>query len=298
MPWSSASPTMSSSTSEARSAPALTRGRLQTTFARDPEGKSYLARQYASYPFHLCRAQYLDLDLPEMASLYVQTSAGGIYAGDRLHVEIRTEAGARAHVTTQASSIAYRMPGGEARQRVHLSGGPGSLLEYLPDPTILFPEARLRTAITLAPAPGALIVAGDSFLPHDPGGGGRPFGFCAGETRVVGPEGRLLALDRFHFDGPAWTAGSTGVSRTHRMQGTLVAAGDAAAPGALLDALREALAGTPASVYGAASTLPNGCGAWARLLAADGAELNDSMLQLWSALRTKVTGRPPARRRK
>ena len=288
---------MSSSTLEVASTAPRTRGRVQAAFAADPGGKSYLARQYASYPFHLCRAQYLDPDLPEMASLYLQTSAGGLYAGDRLSVEISTEAGAKAHVTTQASSLAYRMPDGEARQQVLLSGGPGSLLEYLPDPTILFPEARLRTKVTLRPAPGALIIAGDSFLPHDPDGTGRPFGLCAGETRVVGPDGRLLALDRFRTGGTAWAENTAGVSGAHCMQGTLVAAGDAVAPAALLNALREALAKAPA-VYGAASTLPNGCGAWTRLLATDGAELTEAMTKLWAALRASVTGHTPARRRK
>ena len=289
---------MSSSTTEARNTPARTSGRLQVAFASDPGGKSYLARQYASYPFHLCRAQYLDPELPDMASLYVQTSAGGIYAGDRLNVEIRTGAGARAHVTTQASSIAYRMPEGEARQRILLSGGTASLLEYLPDPTILFPEARLRTHLTLEPGPGALIVTGDSFLPHDPDGAGRSFGFYAGETRIVGPEGRLLSLDRFRFDGADWSAGRAGVSGSRRMQGTLVAAGDAAAPETLLDVLREGLAKAPPAVYGAASVLPNRGGAWARVLAADGAELTETMHALWSALRARITGHLPARRRK
>ncbi len=289
---------MSSSTTEARRAPARTRGRLRTAFAVDARGKSYLARQYASYPFHLCRAQYLDPDLPEMASLYVQTSAGGLYSGDRLDVEIRTEAGAKAHITTQAASIAYRMPEGEARQRIHLSGGPGSLLEYLPDPTILFPEARLRTAVTLEPAPGALIIAGDAFLPHDPGGGDRPFAFCAGESRVVGPGNRLRALDRFHLDGAAWMAGTAGVSGKRLMQGTLIAAGDAAAPETLLAALRDGLAKAPPAVYGAACALPNRGGAWARLLAADAAELTETMTGLWAALRARVTGHLPAPRRK
>ena len=289
---------MSSSTTEARSAPALTRGRLEVAFAADARGKSYLARQYASYPFHLCRAQYLDPDLPDMASLYVQTSAGGIYSGDRLNVEIRAEPGAKAHVTTQASSIAYRMPEGEARQRILLSGGTASLLEYLPDPTILFPESRLRTNLTLEPGPGALIVTGDSFLPHDPDGAGRDFGFYAGATRIVDPEGRLLSLDRFRFDGADWSAGRAGVSGSRRMQGTLVAAGDAAAPEALLDALRDGLAKAPPAVYGAASVLPNRGGAWARLLAADGAELTATMTALWAALRESITGHLPARRRK
>ena len=210
---------------------------------------------------------------------------------------IAAEDGAKAHVTTQASSLAYRMPDGEARQHVRLSGGSGSLLEYLPDPTILFPEARVRSAITLRPSPGALIIAGDSFLPHDPAGTDRRFGLFAGETRVVGANGRVLALDRFSTTGADWAEQTTGVSGAHCMQGSLVAADDAAPLPELLEALREALAKT-AAVYGAASMLPNGCGVWARLLAADGMQLTETMTSLWTALRVQVTGRPPARRRK
>ena len=288
---------MSSSTAEALDTPPRTRGRVEAIFAPDPSGRTYLARQFASYPFHLCRAQYPDPDLPDMATLYLQTSAGGLFAGDRHCLEIAAEDGAKAHVTTQASSLAYRMPDGEARQHVRLSGGSGSLLEYLPDPTILFPEARVRSAITLRPSPGALIIAGDSFLPHDPAGTDRRFGLFAGETRVVGANGRVLALDRFSTTGADWAEQTTGVSGAHCMQGSLVAAGDAAPLPELLEAVRKALAKT-AAVYGAASMLPNGCGVWARLLAADGMQLTETMTSLWTALRVQVTGRPPARRRK
>ena len=100
------------------------------------------------------------------------------------------------------------------------------------------------------------------------------------------------------LSGADWSAGRAGVSGARRMQGTLVAAGDAAAPETLLDALREGLAKAPPAVYGAASILPNGCGAWTRLLAADGAELTETMTRLWAALRERVTGHLPARRRK
>ena len=112
--------------------------------------------------------------------------------------------------------------------------------------------------------------------------------------------GRLLSLDRFHIEGAAWTSGTAGVSGEHRMQGTLVAAGDAVAPETLLEVLREGLAKAPPAACAAASSLPNRAGAWARLLAADGAELRRAMAQLWTALRARVTGHPPppARRRK
>ncbi len=288
---------MSSSTSEIRVAP-HTRGRLQADFACDPAGKCYLKKQFASYPFHVCRVQYLDPDLPNFATLYIQSSAGGIHAGDRLKLEISTEAGACAHVTTQASTLVYRMPDGEARQQVHLSGGPGSLLEYVPDPTILFPEGRLHSALTLQLAPDAFIIAGDSFLSHDPAGTGRPFGFYSGETRIVGGDGRLRCLDRYRTEGAAWFAGTTGVNNVGRMQGTIIGAGDVVAPEMLLAALRDVLSNTPPTVYGAASTLPNDCGVWARLLAAEGAELTETMTRLWSALRSTVTGCQPAQRRK
>lgn len=65
----------------------------------------------------------------------------------------------------------------------------------------------------------------------------------------------------------------------------------------MLAAMREGLADTP-SVYAAASTLPNDCGAWARLLVDDGAVLKDAVTKLWMALRRGITGQAPALRRK
>ncbi len=101
--------------------PRLTKGRLELVFAPDAEGRSFLARQFASYPFHVCRAQYLDAELPEMASLYLQSSAGGLFAGDRLGVSITCKPNAMAHVTTQASTIADPMPEEEAVLMLNLA---------------------------------------------------------------------------------------------------------------------------------------------------------------------------------
>ena len=61
--------------------PRRTKGRLDLVFKPDAEGRSFLGRQFASYPFHVCRVQYLDAEQPHMASLYLQSSAGGLFAG-------------------------------------------------------------------------------------------------------------------------------------------------------------------------------------------------------------------------
>jgi len=275
----------------------VTEGRAEAVFAVDAEGRTYLARQYAGYPFHVCRAQYLDPEQPEMASLYLQTSAGGLFAGDRMALSLTTEAGAHAHVTTQASTIVYRMEDGEAWQTAELEAGPDSLLEYLPDSTILFPQARLRSRLSLRLAAGARAIVGEAFLPHDPAGAAEPFGRYESETRVTGRGRTLLALDRFRVTGAEVNARKVGANGPWLMQGTVLVLGEQIEVGPMLEALRNELTKDPA-VSGGASVLPNGAGVWARLLAADGAALTSAMTGLWSAARYRLTGRSPVRRRK
>jgi len=275
----------------------VTEGRVEAVFATDAEGRTFLARQFACYPFHVCRAQYLDPDQPDMASLYLQSSAGGLFAGDRMSLSFTTMAGARAHVTTPASTIVYRMEEGEARQRTVLEAGPDSLLEYLPDPAILFPRARLHSQLSLRLAAGARAIVGEAFLPHDPAGMAEPFGLFESEMQVTDWGGRLLALDRFRVTGAELNVRIVGVNGPYLMQGTLLVLGDGLESGPMLAALRAELTQGPV-VFGGVSTLPNGAGLWARLLAAEGAALTSAMTRLWSAARCQLTGDLPARRRK
>ncbi len=294
----------SSSTSEApapaspvlRPAPPPPAGRLEVAFGVDATGRSYVARQFASYPFHICRAQYLDPAHPDMASLYLQTSAGGIFENDRLSVAIETRGGARAHVTTQASTIVHRMPVGEARQSVVLEAKPGSLLEFLPDPTILFPEARLATSLRVRVHEGASVILGEAFLAHDPAGAGEAFGFIDSETGVEDGRGRLLALDRFRVRGADLIV-RRAAAGAETVQGTFMTVTGDVPVDELVAALRAAVPGR-GDVYAGVSALPGACGAWARILAADGAALRVVMDALWTAARTRITGQPPAPRRK
>ncbi|HZF35124.1 MAG TPA: urease accessory protein UreD, partial [Candidatus Angelobacter sp.] len=81
----------------------------EITFARDPGGRTYVRRQHVSYPYHVCRALTFAGDPPGMATLYLQSCAGGIYRDDRLRERIVAEEGAAAHLTTQASTIVHSM---------------------------------------------------------------------------------------------------------------------------------------------------------------------------------------------
>ena len=71
-------------------------------------GRTVLARQRVPYPFHATRTFYLDQARPDLATLYLQSAAGGLYRGDRVALSITADPHSAAHVTTQAATIVHR----------------------------------------------------------------------------------------------------------------------------------------------------------------------------------------------
>jgi urease accessory protein len=284
-----------------REAPAersLREGRLKLEFRSDPDGRTHVADQHAGYPFHLGRALYLDGDAPGMATVYIQSTAGGLFAGDRQRIDITARTGARAHVTTQAATIVHRTAPDHARQSVALTAAADAFLEYMPDATILFPGATLNSALDVTVDDGATVVIGESYIGHDPDGNGTPFEALESTLRIVDRAGRLLALDRYAVTGVEIAARRIGVTGGHGAHGTIAVIDRGRDAGSLAEALRGSLDALGETVYGAASTLANDCGAWARITASDGVALNAAMRALWSAARRALTGHPPGRRRK
>ena len=266
-------------------------------FARAPDGQSYIARQRVGYPFHITRPFYLD-DVPAGAlTLYLQSVSGGIYQGEDLRLTCAAGPGSAAHVTTQAATIVHRMPAAPARQTVALAAEGDALLEYLPDPLIMFPGARLTSVLEIDAAADATVVASESFSHHDPGGEDRRFDRFRAEMRLRDENGRLLALERYEVAGDRLAPGRGGRLARWPAQGSLVVAHRGPSREAILAALRTALAPTEA-FYGAASMLPNEAGVGVRLLARDGAALRRGLEAAWHAVRRALYASPPAPRRK
>jgi urease accessory protein len=277
--------------------PAASPGRAEVAFARDPGGETYLRRQFASYPFHICRPHRFANDPPGMATLYLQSLSGGIYENERLSLAVMAEEGAQAHVTSQASTIVHSMEAGAAEFTVTIEARKGALVEYLPDPLILFPGARLASALTIRRHAKAAVICADSFLTHDPGGEDRPFGALDSRVDVQDLDGELLARDRFVLSGETFGARRLPGAGCYAAQATIMVLSPKDRVPPVLDALRAALAGLP-ETYAGASLLPSDCGVWARLLSADGAALRAAVDALWGAARVALTGARPQVRRK
>jgi urease accessory protein len=268
----------------------LVSGRLDLAFAADADGRSFLRRQYASYPFHVCRPQFQDRSLPGLATLYLQSCSGGLYEDDRLDVGIAVGQGAEAHVSTQAATVVHSMPKGHAEQTVRLRSEAGAYLEYLPDPQILFPGSRCRSVLRAAVGGDGVALVSDSFLQHDPEGGEGTFSAYSSEIVVETADGEVLAIDQLNVDGGAFRGKRPGVSGAFAAQGTLIVAG-------IADELRMISLDYAEAAIGA-SQLPKSAGMLVRVLAADGAALKRAMHLAWSAVRFALKGSRPAERRK
>jgi urease accessory protein len=281
-----------------RAVTASPRPQLALRFERDASGRTFLARKFATYPVFCAAPFHLDRSPPGMLTAIVQSCSGGLYEGDRLAWTIDAQPGAQAHVAPQGATVAHAMPhGGEARHAVQIDAAAGSLVEYLPDPLILLPSARVRSRLEVVAEPGATVLVGDAFLTHDPGGRGRPFQRLASETLLRRPGAAPFALDRFDVTG-------AGVAQAWRdlvphpceAQGSLWVC----APGSsdeLAATLHRALAQVP-GLHAGAAALAGGSGAVARLLARDALALAHGFRAAWRALRGALVGAWPASRRR
>lgn len=262
---------------------------LDLCFARAPSGETYLARQYAGFPFHVTRTLRLDTEPQGMATVVLQSLGAGLLQGDRLAMAVEVEAGAAAHVTTQGSTVAHSMARQGARQDARVVVGADAFLEYLPRPMILFPDADVTTALEIVLHEGGSVMWCDGYLMHDPKKAEGRFRRLHAETALRDGNGALLALDRFVIDGSVLE--EAGVLAGHAVHASLGFAG----PGAdatLAAAWRAALDGLD-GVYGGVSSLPGEAGLFCRLLARDGVALRNATLALWRAMRRNRFGVEP-----
>jgi urease accessory protein len=124
-------------------------GRAELHFARRGR-RTILQRQYATVPAQIIRPFYEPDD--ECAYVYLLTPTGGMLGGDRLEIHVVLEPGAHVCLTTASATKVHPCTDFPAEQSLVIDLGPGSSLEYLPEPTILFREAywRQRTIVRRA----------------------------------------------------------------------------------------------------------------------------------------------------
>ena len=159
-------------------------------------GRTILRRQHVGYPFHITRAFQLDRTRPDLATLYLQSTSGGLYAADRLALDVTVGAGAALHLTTPASAVVHdgREQGSQMRHSVMVRDR--AFCAIISDPYILFPGADLRVATVATVAADAILIMAEGFAVHDPHRRGGTFARFSAQTRVMRPDGQRLVVER------------------------------------------------------------------------------------------------------
>jgi urease accessory protein len=262
-------------------------------------GRTVLRRQRLPYPFHATRTFHLDQARPDLATLYLQSAAGGLYRGDQVALSITAEPQSASHVTTQAATIVHRTHHFPVEQNTRLEVGEHAFLALTPDPLVLFPGAAISCATEITLAAGGCAILTDGLSHHDPEGvgpegSGRSFERYSNAVAVRDAAGRILLNDRGSITGEAMFAPSSPLG-PYRAVGTVFVLGHGAecCDAELFDK-RLAATGCVAGF----SKLPNNAGMGSRVLAANSGALARGLEAAFAVAFEALIGVPPARRRK
>ncbi|MCR6735369.1 MAG: urease accessory protein UreD [Afipia sp.] len=267
------------------------RNRLEADFAG---GRTVIRRQHIGYPLHITRGFYMDRAAPDLLTLYLQSASGGLYADDRLHLNVAVRDGASLSLTSQSSTVVHH--GREDGSIIHqvLEVGAGAFCSFVNDPYILFPGAHLAVKTIASVAEDAVLLLIDGFTVHDPACEEKSFARFETMLRVVRPDGKLLIVDNGCVVGrdvrPAGGAlGGRGAAATL----TLIAPREKLP---VISKLEEAV--TRQGCLAGASSAPNGAGLVMRILGDDAGSLARGMEVAFHVAGAAAKGVELARRRR
>ncbi|MGD9702750.1 MAG: urease accessory protein UreD [Acidimicrobiia bacterium] len=247
----------------------------ELVFALARDGRTVLRVARVRSPLAFTRA-FAAADDPLVAEAWLQSTTGGLHAGDDVSVRIVVEDGAVARVSPQAATVVLGVIAGRgARMTTELVVGEGARLEWVPPATVLVPGARLDASTTVAVAGGGVVTMTDLYALHSPRPGvEEPAARLFTEIEAVVGD-RTAAVDRVSIDG-AWTVAA---------HGSVWSVGTE--PGELVDELLQ---------HGiAAGALPNRAGVAVRLAGTAGG-VQDAALRTVAAIRVGCrAAAPPAR---
>lgn len=262
-------------------------------------GRTVLTHQRVPYPFHATRAFYLDTARADLATLYLQSAAGGLYRGDRVALSIVAEPASAAHVTTQAATIVHRTHRFAVEQNTRLEVHDNAFLAFTPDPLVLFPDAEIACTTEITLNDRGTVILTDGLSHHQPEGVATEktngmFARYSNAVVVRHAGGRVLLNDRGTITGEAFFASSSPLG-PHRAAGNVFVLGRGAdrCDAELLETRLAAC-----DCVGGFSRLPNDAGIGGRVLAVNGGTLARGLEAAFAIAFEALIGVPPARRRK
>ena len=246
---------------------------------------AFARRGSASYARRMAQRGSMKVRFPNVAAgappeAVLVNISGGLTGGDRCTIGVKLDTEAAATVTTQACEKIYRSPEGDALVDVALDLKPGTALDWLPQPAILFDRSRLKRRTVATMAADAQLLAVEAVIFGRTAMGEDMLQGALSDDWAIRRDGRLIHDDRFRAAGEvAALLDRPSVLNGARAMATL----RYVAPDALarLEEMRELLATLACN---AAASAWNGM-LVVRLIAPDGYALTKTLIALLIAFR-------------
>lgn len=232
-------------------------------------GRTVLSDRLYRWPYEI--GQLTHHRGADPARLIVQSGTGTINAGDQLKQRFTLQESTHVQVRGQgAVSVHTARSGTGSSEELELLLAPGSRLELLQEPRILFPGAAFHQRTTAEVPEDSQLILVDAMVRHpDPG----QVSYLS-ELHIE-RGGRALVTERMGFDSR--TADSISASAL------VIAAGIEHRPEPWSDWLQRH---QRPERYGSASALPNCAGTGVKIVAADGRLLREGLAEALSILET------------
>lgn len=165
--------------------------------------KTLLVQRNHTGPLTVQRPFYPEGDV---CHVYLLHPPGGIVGGDNLTIGINAETGSHALITTPAAGKFYRSDGLWASQKVNIDITEDAVVEWLPQETIIYQGAQLKSTININLANSARFIGWEILSLGRPASGE---GFDYGAVDLnwqIHCEQRPLFLERLRLDTEAFAA--------------------------------------------------------------------------------------------
>lgn len=251
-----------------------------------------LAELESRAPCMAQRALYPEPALPDLAWLFMISTAGCVLQGDRLALEVTLAPGARAHVTTQSATKVHSMDANYAVQTQSIALADGAYLEFMPEPLIPHRGARYLVDTRITIAPTATLLYSEILQPgrkhHHPDEcfGATVLSLAVGAER---PDGQALFTEKLVIEPARRAMRQTGVMDAFDVFGNVVLLTPKDAADRIHARVEADVDHVNGLAYGACR-LPNDAGLVFKVLGRETAQVKAKVREFWDTARQEVTG--------
>jgi urease accessory protein len=272
---------------------------LDLEFARSG-ARTVLARRSHVGPLVVQRPFYPEGDV---CHVYLVHPPGGVVGGDTLELRAQVRDGAHALITTPAATKFYRSEGRIARQVQDIALDAGTL-EWLPQETILFPDAHAKIATRVRLSERSKFIGWEIVCYGRPASGLKYAGGRAHQDFELWLNDVPLVLDHLRLDGASESMHARFGLAGHTVLGTMFAypaheallelarsaSMTAAGGGSLADEARHGAGGSRADVPLIACTKVDGV-LVCRAIGSQADAVRRALCSIWSLIRPQIAGR-------